>query len=361
MKPTMLCRAENGAAISLPVQRTVPVRSTLMTDYERCPRLALYRHRAQLSTRGYRTPLEVGDITHRVLAALGCGYDPDEVKTRAVNILLDEEARLHRMADRHGMYPDGKSFNDIADELQKDFAMGLTMALWAWKHDPIDTRRFKPSRIETELTGSIVVGRRTMTVIVQPDVLYEDSAGKIWWPDYKTTGRNIQNLVATMAWDPQKLLYASVIAKVYGPDRLGGSMHVFIQRPTIRLKRDESRDEYMARVNKWYEEPMPDEFKRCLRLREPVDASLFESKEFQAKLREAAVISRAVPHLHKWPRRRAACFGMFESLCEFHRLCNSDPLSWAAKELDRYEVRPRRTEDQQWAWWREPGEENPHE
>lgn len=352
-----MCRAETGAEITLPILRQIPVRSTFMNDYDTCPRKALYRHRAELSPKSYRTPLEVGSIFHTIMAGLACGYGTDEVKARSINILLDEEERLHQMCNKHGVFPDGKSFADVADELQKDYAMALVMALWAWKHDPIDFKQYKPERVESELSVPVNVSWRTMRVIVQPDVIHTDAKNRVWWPDYKTTGRNLQNLVATMGWDPQKLLTAATIANIYGVDRLGGSIHIFVQRPTIRLKKDESRDEYMERVDKWYAEPMPAEMKRCLKLKESVDATLFESKEFQVKLREAAIASRRLPNLHNWPRRRAACFGMFESLCEFHRLCNSDPLTWAAKELDRYEVKPRRTEAEAWAWWRDPGSE----
>lgn len=360
MRTHVNCRADNGAEITLPVLKQIPVRSTFMNDYDTCPRKALYRHRAELSPKAYRTPLEVGSIFHTIMAGLAVGYDPDEVKKRSINILLDEEERLHQMCNKHGVFSDGKSFSDVADELQKDFAMALVMALWAWKHDPIDFKQYKPIRVESELSAPVTVDGRTMKVIVQPDVIHEDTKGRIWWPDYKTSGRNLQNLTATMGWDVQKLLNASVIAQQYHPERLGGSIHIFVQRPTIRLKKDESRDEYMERVDKWYAEPMPAELKRCLKLKEPVDATLFEAPEFQAKLKEAAIASRRLPLLHKWPRRRAACFGMFESLCEFHRLCNSDPVTWHAKELDRFEVKPRRTEAQSWAWWRDPGSERKH-
>lgn len=356
MRLTAPCRADGVALKSLPVLKSIPVRSTFMNDLDSCPRKALLRHRAELGPKGYRTPLEVGSLYHSIMAALACGYPVEEVRRRSVNLLLDEEARLYAMTT-NSTFADGKAYDDVADELQKDYAMALVMALWSWKHDPIDFTKYKPKRVEETLSATVQVDGREMDVIVQPDVLYEDSRGRIRWPDHKTTGRKLQNLVATMEWDAQRLLTAHVIAKVYGPDRVGGSIHFFIQRPTIRLKKDESHDEYMARVDKWYAEPMPDEHRRCLRL---IDKEcVYEGKEFTAKLKEAAIRSRTLPLLHKWPRRRSACFGMFESLCEYHRLCSTDPLTWHTFLPRFYEKAPRRTDEQSWAWWREPGSENP--
>lgn len=347
-------RDEQGAKLSLHVLQSIPIRSTWINDYDSCPRKALLRHRAELQVKNYRSPLEVGDMTHRILAALGCGHPIGEVEKRSINILLDEERRLFDMT-HGGYFADGKSYDDVQSDLQKDFAMAKAIAFWAWKHDTIDFTRFKPEQVEGVLTANVLIGKRERTVVVQPDVIYRDTAGKVWWPDYKTTGRNVQNLVATMEWDPQRILTAVVIAALLGKHKVGGSIHVFIQRPTIRLKRDESFEEYMDRVNKWYAEEQPDEFKRVVRLKESIDGSVIDSPEFQAKLKDVADATTRRPNLAKWPRRRAACFGMFESLCEYHRLCSTPAITWHAKTMSHYEVRGRRTEEQSWRWWREAG------
>ena len=178
------------------------------------------------------------------------------------------------------------------DDYSKEAAMATAYAKYILP-------KFKVVAAEKELEKEI--GKHTLHGFV--DGLTDDG----YIVEHKTTSADIKEggeYEYNLLWDEQVLAYMSLtgLRKVY---------YTVCKKPTIRLKKDETEEEFFKRILEWYDEDPESKIRVFVVERTDAEVEQFERdfEEICAQMQEG-VIYRNTCHCNSWGRR-----------CEYSSIC----------------------------------------
>lgn len=338
--------------------QNVDIHVSDMRTFYKCRRKHLFQTMYGLR-RKYAAPspaLYTGSLYHTIRqhATISGGiagglFAADAIHNQTVHDLMTQVNDI-------GLLPGGKNWAYVLADMDDCLSKAKTMASWSYNRKPWPP----PEEVDDwEILGVEQVIRARIPVIrywarVKLDlVVRQKSTGHVWIVDYKTIGDPPAEAVKQYMFDEQPRLYTAVAHKAY--EQYGGVqgfIYSVISRPTIRLKKNQSFEDYLLEIEEWYEGKGRHDDKLAARIKEPLyllqplhyashldDEMLFTLKEYKMAL-------KARPDLPRFGRNKDACFD-YNSRCPYWDLCTDDELLWPTTLADRYESVPHRdTEDQ---------------
>ncbi len=321
--------------------REVPLRSTFMSDSERCPRYALLRHRAGLVPRGHTSDARFrGDIMHRIVAEVLRGKTQEQAEGAAHTRLTETSQTIVDSLTDFGYTPAGKTPEEAIKSLETETLVAIAMSRAYCKffgiragsvdilvdNDGEVTRSpmtIFADRIEHHVTRSCATCEEAGTLDA---VLFDESKRIEYVLDHKTCGRDIVQYIRTLPLAAQTLLYprlAETATIIYN----------VIRTPTIRCCKtdDNDLDKYAARVEKWYEDN-PDTTMAQTIIRPSPELKVLSTQ----RLDNAARYCTALPLLENFPATGGTACNAYNSLCQFIGLCTLDTALWP-EQLERFD------------------------
>lgn len=309
--------------------REVTLRSTGMSDHERCPRYFLFRHRAGLVPRGSSAPaLLRGDMFHRIVADLLRGKLAPAAESTAFSVINSTIADLVTQVGPAGYLPNGQTPEEATKAIEANTRVAIAMSrayarFFAVGPGTISGLRVLDNAIEVDISSGDGAG--TLDAIAA-----DDAHGETWVVDHKTCGWDLVQYARTLPLSAQSLLYPS-LARSMG--QVAGICYNIIRTPTIRCCKTDGFDltRYAARVEKWYEEN-PDETMLRTFIR-PSREVVELSKPRLDNARRACV---SLPVLSNFPATGGSACQSYNTLCPYLGLCTRDTAGWP-EELKRYD------------------------
>jgi hypothetical protein len=328
--------------------REVPLRSTFISDCERCPRYALLRHRAGLVPRGHTSDARFrGDILHRIVAEVLRGVPQAQAEELMQTRMFDVCQTIVDSLMDSGYTLAGKTPEEAIKSLETETKVAIAMSRAYCKFFGI---RAGSADILTDHDGEIA--RNLMPVaknIIERHVhiprvaagtldavLVDESKRDLYVLDHKTCGRDVVQYTRTLPLAAQTLLYpqlADSLGAGYAGLRVAGIIYNVIRTPTIRCCKtdDNDLDKYAARVEKWYEDNMDTVMAQTI-IRPSPELKVLSTQ----RLERAAGYCTAPPLLENFPATGGTACNAYNSLCQYIGLCTLDTALWP-EQLERFD------------------------
>lgn len=325
--------------------REVPLRSTFMSDSERCPRYALLRHRAGLVPRGYTSDARFrGDILHKIVAEVLRGKTQEDAESAAHTRMTDASQAVVDSLTDSGYTPAGKTPEEAIKSLETETKVAIAMSRAYCKffgiragsvdilvdHDGEITRCSFPvydNTIETQIAGASKLDV----------VLIDEPKRTLYALDHKSSGLDVVQYIRTLPLAAQTLLYPRLAETLCaGTDlRVAGIIYNVIRTPTIRMKKEYggSLDKYCEAVDKWYQGEHNFEAVMAQTIICPSPELKVLSTQ---RLDNAARYCTAPPLLDNFPATGGSACQAYNSLCQFIGLCTRDTALWP-EQLERFD------------------------
>lgn len=294
-----------------------------------CPRRYLYANRLRWFPKAQAAApaLTIGHLLHRLMAGLYAGKSPRQNVVDLTDKLVPvfdaekDETRRRKMTQAwniarvtvdHWLAGFGHPLESEGSPKAETLAVELTI------------QQVLPSVYPPmTLIGTIDAAIRAM------------DTGEVWIVDHKSCSERPSLRAAGLSYDGQTRCYRQLwdsYAATKGLPPAVGMIHNIMQKPTIRLKKNQSYEDYWLEVGKWYEAGMADKdgeapmIQSWVRFNEP---PLTENPETLAEIAYAAEWAHKVPSLHNFPRCRQQCVDPFKRPCPYLPLCQKNPVLWA--------------------------------
>lgn len=308
--------------------REVALRSTGMSDHERCPRYFLFRHRCGLVPKSVGSlALARGDMFHRIVADLLRGKSRTQAEMAASDVMRSALADLVTRVGPAGYLPNGQTPEEAQKAIEANTYVAIAMSRAYARFFSIGPSTISGLRV---LDNAVEVG------ISSPDgagtldaVASDDAHGETWVVDHKTCGWDPVQYARTLPLSAQSLLYPS-LARSMG--QVSGICYNIIRTPTIRCCKTDGFDltRYAERVEKWYEENPDDTMLRTF---------IRPSKEMLElsipRLDRARAACISLPVLANFAATGGSACQSYNTLCPYIGLCTRDTAGWP-EELKRY-------------------------
>lgn len=338
----------------------VPIRQSSFADLQTCKRMFLLRHRCGIHMKGYSAARERGTLAHRIMQRLNQGWTManavNDCRNLANSYVTEELERL----DESGLL--AQKADAIRTQIMQDFSLAVVMATVAQARMSLDPARYKC--IAAELALSVRVGGLNHPLEMTIDnLLYDAEKHEVVIDDYKTTSKDPALYQATAAYSPQSRIYR-VGATAYiqsGEARLQNTdwqipadtpvttmRYVAIKTPTIKQKKNQPWDDYIAEVQEWYTGTGRHEFTETGGSKALVDPyphrfneDLF-TPEFEVQLREHDFYSGFYPYEYVFPRTAdpATCRNHYGKPCVYLPICSDHQANWKGIVNQLYECPP---------------------
>lgn len=316
--------------------RDVELRSTGMSDMERCPRYFLFRHRAGLVVRGHVAPaLQRGDMFHKIVANLLRGLTRDQSEQAAYTVMNEATAALAKQVSPSGYLPNGKTPEEGAKAIESNTRVAIAMSrayarFFQVGPGTINGMKVLDGTIETKMS-SAEAGTLDLVAV---DGKNEHDAYVV---DHKTCGWDPVQYARTLPLSAQTLVYPRLLAaflleKQHTLLRPVGICYNIIRTPAIRCCKtdDYNLTKYAKRVEEWYEENANDAMLRTF-----IRPSLELVRLSEARLDRARAGTVALPILSNFPATGGSACQAYNALCPFLGLCTRDTAGWP-EELKRF-------------------------
>lgn len=308
--------------------REVALRSTGMSDHERCPRYFLFRHRAGLVPTGASSPaLARGDMFHRIVADLLHGKSKAQAEMRTSNVMRSALADIVTQVGPAGYLPNGQTPEEAQKAIESNTHVAIAMSRAYARFFQVGPGTISGLRV---LDNAIEVGISSSDGAGTLDAIASDDAhGEAWVVDHKTCGWDPVQYARTLPLSAQSLLYPSLARSV---GQVSGICYNIIRTPTIRCCKTDQWDlkKYAERVEKWYEEN-PDE----TMLRTFIRPSPELLKLSSPRLDRAQAACVSLPVLANFAATGGSACQSYNTLCPYIGLCTRDTAGWL-EELRRY-------------------------
>jgi hypothetical protein len=330
--------------------REVPLRSTFMSDSERCPRYALLRHRAGLVPRGHTSDARFrGDIMHKIVAEVLRGKTQEQAESAAHTRLTETSQSIVDSLTDSGYTPAGKTPEEAIKSLETETKVAIAMSRAYCKFFGI---RAGSANVLVDHDGKIV--HNSLPVYVTcierfvghhlsecseagalDAVLIDEPKRNLYVLDHKTSGRDGVQYIRTLPLAAQTLLYPRLAATLCAETdlQIAGIIYNVIRTPTIRCCKtdDNDLDKYAARVEQWYEDNLDTTMAQTIICPSP------ELKILSVQRHErAAGYCTAPPLLENFPACGGAACHAYNSLCAYIGLCTLDTSLWP-EQLARFD------------------------
>lgn len=334
--------------------REVPLRSTFMSDCERCPRFALLRHRAGLVPRGHTSDARFrGDILHRIVAEVLRGETQAAAEDAARTRMTDMAQTIVDTLTPSGYTPAGKTPEEAIKSLETETKVAIAMSRAYCKHFGIraGSADVLTERDDGEVARTALpINKNTIERYFRTPVgnfeaageldgvLIDESKRDLYVLDHKTCGKDIVQYIRMLPLTAQTLLYpplAETSCAGYAGLRVAGIIYNVIRTPTIRMKKEYggSIDKYCEAVEEWYQgEHNFDAVMAQTIIRPSPELKMLSTQ----RLERALEYCTAPPMLENFPACGGAACTAYNSLCQFIGLCAIDTALWP-EQLERYD------------------------
>ncbi len=256
---------------ALPVpKRALPTEKSLSNSerqtFTTCRKSWFWAYDRRYVPMGTPTPFLVGGAIHEVLAQFYMGKQPDVDKI--INGIFDPVIKGAGMR-----FLDEKQLEDV--EKQRVMTFGMAGAYLKVYAD--DLKKWKVLKVgdkpAVELKGKFKVNKR-WDMYFTVDALVEWK-GKPWVLEHKTTSAIDAGYISRLSLDDQCSTYMVGTKRAWGIEPAGVIYNVMM-KPRIRQKQKETREQYLERVVKLYEDSPHEYLYRTNVLRSKADLEEFE-------------------------------------------------------------------------------------
>lgn len=160
------------------------------------------------------------------------------------------------------------------------------------------------------------------TIISSIDNLFRVGS-HIWMHELKTSKELTPQKVMRIKTDLQHALYYYVFHKMYGSKyKIHKVLYDIIRKPSIRLKKTESRQEYVARLADWYSgtEGQVEDKKFYA---EPIDRPMLKEKDVMNSIQHIANEVLSCKTINDYWQDFDKCFDKY-GMCEYYDICHRE-------------------------------------
>lgn len=321
--------------------RECNLRSTGLSDFEKCPRYFLFRHRAGLVPKGQRSAaLFRGEIMHGLLASRLGGMSANEAERLARTTMGAYKESVLATVTAAGYTPSGQTPEEAVASIESETKVAIAMSRAYCKFFDVGSGHVGGMNVFEGLIEEYV---EESGISGQLDaVVLDETRNELYVLDHKTTGIDPVQYARTLPLTAQTALYPRLLhARVEpdlgipeeGPLTIAGIIYNIIRTPTIRCCKtdDFNLDRYAERVEKWYEDnPQTTMIQTVIR---PSAELRRLSEPRLARGRDACT---ALPVLENFPATGGTACTAYNSVCPFMGLCTRDTAGWP-EELKRYD------------------------
>jgi hypothetical protein len=315
-----------GRRVGLEVYRP-EVRSSCAKVFHECPRKFMYEYRWGLKRKGdYFSALQIGIDTHEVLSELYAGVVVDKYPEWVARKVREQWDRLDTVVDeKTGLLPNGRSVVDVRETIRKDAVLAMALAKQLVTAYPPDRMLQKYDLLKIEEPYVLRIEGIPAPIAVELDMLLRHKETKeLWVVDHKTTSLSPLMRAQTLPFEFQARLYQWVLKLARPNEKIGGYIHNIIQKPGIRVGKNETYDSYIEkRVPEWYAERFELHSDDPPIIQSLVPAPRhFCPEELLLQVLELAKACSSMTSWFRFPRREANCMGKFGNQpCPYLPLC----------------------------------------
>lgn len=216
--------------------------------------------------------------------------------------------KIHKQLENY--YADGSLALKVPENKEEAIISGALNA-YSKKYSRDEFKNYIGERVFTiEIPGTPVAvkGRKDAIVTLNEETVLLE---------YKTTSKDLEAFKEQVDLDPQPLMYAWAHFMEHH-EVLNGVLYRVVRKPLIRLKKDETEDQFYQRIIAEYE-TNPDKYLYTFKKYITLD----ELKLFQGEI--AVLIAQMEQIRAIWPRNMASCFN-YNSMCPYYPLCQKRDL-----------------------------------
>jgi hypothetical protein len=205
---------------------------------------------------------------------------------------------------------------EIKTQVYKNGKMSLAMAINYAKRYPLVKLSSTYRVIAIEQVFAIRVPGFRIPISVKIDVVLWDTRNRVYWiMDHKTTDKDISAMAGVLPYSIQARLQKWVLQTWLNLEEgdtkhtVAGIIHNILKKPTIRQKQTETFEDYVTRVNEWWDEQDR---------KDPKNPSLYRStirhhgeyldEELLVRLHQQHMYSSAALSLPRFFRNENLCF-----------------------------------------------------
>jgi len=294
--------------------------------------------------------LDTGSLYHTWMAAhRSPSKAPDPSRLQAGDKAVDSEvARLYGAAEEaateSGVLPGGIKLEEYMVDLEKESSLAISMGHLTVELMPLINEAYPEIEVlavEKLLAADLPTEVGKHPCVCRVDALLVDHRRKeCWIEDHKSTGADPRIRASSCSFEFPVRLYRLIVEANAGllrlPYPLVGFRHNIIQKPGIRQKQHETREEFLHRYRCWLtstEEYTNLEAGRRAKNEYPYLCSFLRfyeptySHEFLIQLREAYSLATRAPYPDNFPR--VSCANHFgNALHDLHPFYAYGPKKW---------------------------------
>lgn len=321
------------------------LRATGLRDRTTCRRLFFFKHRLRLELARYveEPALFTGQVHHAFMETMTLNPKADK---EAVVAQMDEKyiakwEQNMRQGDRR-LLEDGTPIEKAVESRRVDFLRGVAVARMLWDKGPAPSG-YKVVDVEQRLcfTAAGFCGPVTCRL----DLVLQDSQGRLWVKDYKTTDKPLARVVPALGLDAQAYLYRLGLIAQYAKKKVGGAIFTVVRKPGIRYcGKDATPEDYFKRVQEWYSEEEKKYRAGIVAAQVGVSRRFVFSGRIPPDLRlQVAEANRDLkatpdPELNNFPKcyNQYVCQGQYGTSCPFMEICAEAAYNWPQLLHTRY-------------------------
>lgn len=218
-----------------------------LQDFMTCRRLYYYKRIKKFERIVYNLPFIVGRVVHAGMAALlQKSVDPKTKKPNAMEVMKQEYVKERAAAI--------KQFRLSVEEIEKLNMQELTtrgmLSAYSKKYSKMIADM---TWLGSEIEGALQINENVIFVLKMDNlvkvrlkkILHELKTSKIITPDY----------VKRIQTDIQTAIYFHFHNIIWPDEPIEEVMYDVIRKPSIRQKKKESKEQFLDRLDQWYQKP----------------------------------------------------------------------------------------------------------
>lgn len=218
-----------------------------LQDFMTCRRLYYYKRIKKYEKIAYNLPFIVGRVVHVGMAALlSKSVDPKTKKSDAL-VLMKSEFKKERDTAMKAFVLTAEQIEKL--NMQEETIQGMLLAYEQKYKKMIQDMSYLGGEVEGALQFSDDV-----TFVIKMDNIVKIRAKKILH-ELKTTKMITPDYVARIQTDIQTAIYFHFHNIIFEDEKIDEVMYDVIRKPSIKQKKKESKQEFLVRLQQWYNKP----------------------------------------------------------------------------------------------------------
>jgi len=279
-------------------------------DWLTCKRLYYYKRIKKYDRNVYNLAFIVGRVVQEGLGALlAKSVDPKTKKPNAMEVMMGVYKREKNEAVRQF----GLTIDQIATlNMQEIITKGMLLAYQKKYSKMIADMK----HLGNEVEGALDLGN-DVTFVIKMDNIVRVRSKKILH-ELKTTKEITPDYVKRIQTDLQIATYYHFHNIIWPEEPIEEVMYDVVRKPSIRLKKSESRQQFLERLEKWYQKPE--------------DMSVFHIERFKKPgIDEDSIINTIVKVSEEMLRSKEKedyyqdfdkCHSYYGDVCPYYTLCH---------------------------------------